>query len=127
MGAVSKARATKVGLGSSDFLAEVDGRSLIARRYNEISSALIRDLGGDAVVSEAQRQLVRRATTIAVQAELMEAGLANGERFDLDAYAKGANTLNRILTTLGLRRHARDITPGRAVDAHAAALMDAPE
>lgn len=127
MAAISKARATKVGLGTSDFLAEVDGRSLIARRYNEISSALIRDLGGDEIVGEAQRQLVRRATTIAVQAELMEAGLANGEPFNLDAYAKGANTLNRILTTLGLRRHARDITPGGTVDAHAAALMEVPE
>lgn len=127
MAAISKARATRVGLGSSDFLADVDGRSLIARRYNEISSALIRDLGGDDVVGEAQRQLVRRVTTLAVQCELVEVALANGEPFDLAAYSTASNTQNRILATLGLRRHARDITPGKSVDAHAAAMMDAPE
>ena len=124
MTTISKARATKLGLGSSDFLAEVDGRSLIARRFHEVSSALIHDLGGDAAVTEAQRQLVRRATALAVQAELMDVRLANGESFDLDLYSKAANTLNRILTTLGLRRLAKDVTSGRMVDVHAVALLD---
>jgi hypothetical protein len=40
-------------------------------------------MGGEPL-SEAQRQRVRRATTIAVQCELMEAEVANGRPIDLD-------------------------------------------
>jgi hypothetical protein len=42
-------------------------------------------MGGEPL-SEAQRQRVRRATTIAVQCELMEAEVANGRPIDLDGY-----------------------------------------
>jgi hypothetical protein len=46
-------------------------------------SQITADMGGEPL-SEAQRQRVRRATTIAVQCELMEAEVANGRPIDLD-------------------------------------------
>jgi hypothetical protein len=117
------ARATKVGTGKADFLTDVDGRSIIARRFKEIYSDLIDDLGGNDTACEAQRQLARRAATLAVQCEVMECGLGD-VAFDGDVYAKMTNTLNRVLTTLGLRRSPRDTAVRAAIDAHAQALMD---
>src|SRR6202035_5603682 len=38
----------------------IDGRSAVARRYADIIAALVADAGGDAEMSEARRQLIRR-------------------------------------------------------------------
>src|SRR6056297_2366099 len=99
---------TRRGTGAI-VLAGVDGRSMMARRFREITSGIEADLGGD--LTEAQRALLARAATLAVWAEEREAELAKGEEFDAQAYATVANAMRRLLSDLGLHRASRDVTP----------------
>jgi|APThiThiocy_cv2_1041547.scaffolds.fasta_scaffold114324_2 hypothetical protein len=58
--------------------------------------------------------LVRRAACLAVELERREAVIAEtGEATDaqIEVYGRTANTLRRLLQTLGLERRARDVTP----------------
>jgi hypothetical protein len=52
-----------------DLLPGVDGRSLVARRYRDISSAILTDQGGADACSESRLQLIRRFAAAAVIAE----------------------------------------------------------
>ena len=69
------------------------------------------DLGGSDTLSEAQRQLVRRAAMLSVQGEKMEADAIAGGAIDLDAYGTLADRLSRLFARLGLKRVARDAAP----------------
>lgn len=100
--------ATRKGTGSA-VLVGVDGRSQMARRYREITASIESDLGSD--LTEAQRQLVARAATLAIWCEAREAELANGAEFDAAGYATISNALRRLLADLGLERRARNVTP----------------
>jgi len=65
-------------------------------------------------VSAAERSIIRRAATLTVELERLEAKFAlAGEASvqDLDAYQRGANTLKRLLQSVGLQRRARDVGP----------------
>ena len=66
---------TRRGTGAI-VLAGVDGRSMMARRFREITSWIEMDLGGD--LTEAQRQLLARAATLACWCEERETELARG-------------------------------------------------
>lgn len=99
---------TRRGTGAI-VLAGVDGRSMMARRFREITAGIESDLGGD--LTEAQKHITARAATLACWCEEREAELANGEQFDAAEYATITNTLRRLLADLGLERRARDVTP----------------
>ena len=60
----------------SAVLPGVDGRSTWVRRLRDLISVHIEDLGGDDSISEAERSLVRRAATMTVELERMEAVFA---------------------------------------------------
>ena len=94
-----------------DVLPDVDGRSIIARRYRDISSAIFIDLGGVEHCSESKQQLVRRFAACSLIAEQMEAALARGEKFDIAEHAQLSSTLVRLSMRIGVDRQARDITP----------------
>jgi hypothetical protein len=68
-------------------------------------------LGGNEVLTEAQMSLIRRAATIEVELEGMEAKLSEGEQVNLDAYGRISGQLRRILETLGIGRVKRDRLP----------------
>jgi hypothetical protein len=92
----------------------VDGRTFWVRRFRDLNSLLLSDQGGDDNVTEPRRMLVRRAACLAVELERREAVIAEtGEATDaqIEVYGRTANTLRRLLQTLGLERRARDITP----------------
>ena len=99
---------TRRGTGAV-VLAGVDGRSLMARRFREITSGIEDDLGGD--LTEAQKHLIARAACLACWCEEREADLANGQEFDVLQYATVSNAMRRLLSDLGLERRARDVTP----------------
>jgi hypothetical protein len=103
---------SRVTNGKQDFLVPIDpGASrIVSRRWADVAAQITADIGGEPL-SEAQRQLVRRATTIAVQCELMEAGAANGREIDLEIYGKLTDRIGRVLARLGIKRQSRDITP----------------
>jgi hypothetical protein len=86
-----------------------DGRTLIARRYRDIMSAIVTDQGGAGQISEARLQLTRRFAAAAVQAEMLETKLANGEQIDIAEHALLASTLVRIARQIGVDRVAKEI------------------
>lgn len=102
-----------------EVLPQVDGRSLIARRYRDISHAVMVDQGGANACSEARLQLIRRFAAAAVMAEQMEAELAKGEQISIQEHALLVSSMVRITRQLGINRVAKDITP--SVDAYLAA------
>ena len=93
------------------WLTGIDGRSATARRYRDLVEQFVSDLGGFDVVSEAQVQLVRRASGLAVRLEQVEADLINGGDICSEDYVRECNTICRVLRVLGLKRQQRDVTP----------------
>lgn len=106
---------SRVTNGSSTFLGDaVDGRTEIARRLHDVLAEIVSDLGGADMLSEAQRQLARRAATISVECERIEAELAGTGKISIkrmDHYGTLTDRLGRALGRLGMRRIARNITP----------------
>ena len=96
---------------SRDVSLNVDGRSVIARRYREIASAIMADQGGADRCSESRQQLIRRFAAAAVLAEQMEAQLARGEKIDIAKHALLCCTLVRLAHGIGLDRVPRELTP----------------
>ncbi len=113
-----------VSNGKSVFLPDSSSALRKVRRYSDILAEMISDLGGADVLSEAQRQLCRRAVTMALQCEHWDAAAASGEMVDWDQYSRVAGHLRRIFETLGLERKPRtDVAPTLyeiAADIHAA-------
>ena len=93
-----------------DVLPNADGRSIIARRYKTIASAILLDQGGADACSESRKQLVRRFAAAAVLAEQMESRLANGEDINIAEHALLCSTLVRVARQIGVDRIAKDIS-----------------
>jgi hypothetical protein len=94
-----------------DVLPDVDGRTLIARRYRDICAAITSDQGGAGRLSEARAQLIRRFSAAAVLAEQMEAQLARGEGIDVAQHALLCSSLVRLAQRIGIDRRTRTIVP----------------
>jgi hypothetical protein len=88
---------------------DLDARTAPTRRVHELARRIERDLGGD--LSTAQQALVLRAATLMTLCEHSEVCLLTGREASLADYLQAANTLKRLLATLGLRRAPKDITP----------------
>jgi hypothetical protein len=89
----------------------VDGRSVVARRFRDISYSILADQGGVDQCSESRQQLIRRFAACAVIAEQMESRLANGETINIAEHSLLSSTLTRLATRIGIDRRARDVTP----------------
>jgi len=96
-------------------LPEVDARSAWMRRLRDLIAEHTSDLGGDDLVSEAERRLIRRAAMLTLQTEMMDAKFATNDggasHKDIEVYQRVTNTLRRTLESLGLARRSRDATP----------------
>lgn len=94
-------------------LPDGDGRTVWARRLRDLIALMTVDAGGDDLLTEGQRALIRRAAVLTVECERMEVKFANDEATPkmLEEYGRATNTLRRTLETIGLKRVARDITP----------------
>lgn len=116
---------SKVSNGKALFLdmTQVDGRSVIARRFRDHMDDLTAQVGGDP--SPGQDMLIRRAATLATLCELDEMRVAGGEPVDHNLYHSRVNVLLGVLNKLGLGRTAKNVTPsGKTIDAHARAILD---
>jgi hypothetical protein len=102
---------SRVANSGGDLLPNVDGRSLIARRYREIADAILIDQGGAERCSESRVQLIRRFAAAAVMAEQMESKLAHGEEIDIQQHALLCSTLVRVGQRIGIDRVPRDLSP----------------
>jgi hypothetical protein len=97
----------------ADVLPNTDGRSLVCRRFRDISNAILADQQGVAI-SEARLQLIRRFAAAAVIAEQLESDLANGKAIDVTQHALLCSTLVRVARQIGIARVAKDVTPSLA-------------
>src|ERR1700730_8291499 len=74
---------------------EIDGRTSTARRFRDIIETVTSDLGGKDLLSEAQRQLIRRASALSIMCESVEIDLVRDLPFDVANYK-----LNRTVVYL---------------------------
>jgi hypothetical protein len=93
-----------------DLLPDIDGRSAIARRYRDITSAILIDQGGEDRCSESRKQLIRRFAAAACLAEQAEARLANGEKINIQEHALLCSTLTRLAAKIGINRIPKNVT-----------------
>jgi hypothetical protein len=89
---------------------EADGRGPWARRWRDVVAEITSDLGGPDLLSEAQRQLVKRAASLSIMCERMEGQAAEGTEIDLVIFGTLTDRLGRALQRLGLKRHPRDVS-----------------
>ena len=113
----------------SEILHDVDGRSHWMCRLRDLITDHANDLGGPDALSTAELALVRRAAMLTLQTELMETRWAenNGEASakQIETYQRTANTLRRLLESLGLQRRPRDVTPSTLRPRQLSQLIDA--
>ena len=93
-----------------------DGRTAAFRRFRDILEQIHEDLGGADNLSEGQRQLCRRAATMSMQCEILEAECVGGRTFDVDCYGQLTDRLGRCLQRLGLQRKAKDVSTSAVVE-----------
>ena len=87
------------------------GDTAWARRFRDVLAEITNDLGGPDLLSEGQRQLIRRATTISIMCEKLEGDAAAGAAINLEDYGKLTDRLGRAFQRLGLKRQPRDVGP----------------
>src|ERR1700737_4638555 len=75
------AQRSRVGNGKV-LLPMTDHRSATYRRFCDLYEDVAADLGGLDLLSEAQKQLIRRAAMLSAESERQEAEWANGRPFD---------------------------------------------
>lgn len=88
-----------------------DGNSEWQRRYRDLCALHAGDLGGPEMLSEAQKQLIRRISALEILCEQWEAAMSDGKEVDLDLYNRTSGNLKRMYETIGLNRVAREINP----------------
>jgi hypothetical protein len=87
------------------------GDTAWSRRFRDLVAEITSDLGGADLLSEAQRQLIRRCAMLSVECEKMESAGVAGATIDLESYGQLTDRLGRAFQRLGLRRVPRDVTP----------------
>ena len=103
--------------GSRLLLDGADHRTAWCRRLKDLLTAHMSDAGGEDILSEGQKALIRRASMLELQLEMMETKFANNAGVasakDLDLYGRTSGNLRRVIETLGLHqgRKARDLMP----------------
>jgi hypothetical protein len=94
-----------------DLLPGLDGRSSAARRFRDLVSAFIVDMGGADQCSDIKMGLMRRLAAVTVQAEVLEAKMINGEQVDIGTLCTLASTTVRLSQRLGIERVPKLVGP----------------
>jgi hypothetical protein len=84
----------------SRLLPGVDGRSASARRYRDLLKEFTAELGGEGIMTEPMRALVRQAAAVTVEAEKMQAAIVRGDAVDTEQLVRVTNTLARLMNLL---------------------------
>lgn len=96
--------------GSRLHVAVRGGNAIWNRRFSDVYAEITNDLGGPDLLSEGQRQLIRRCATLSIECEKLEGLAVLGKDIDLDLYGQMTDRLGRCLQRLGLKRVARNVT-----------------
>jgi hypothetical protein len=94
-----------------DSLPDVNGRSVLYRRFKDIARLVAADQGGLDALSEARVQLVRRFAATCVMAEQIEADMCNGLKVSIERHTALSSTLVRLGARIGIDRRAKNVTP----------------
>ena len=105
---LSLVRRSAVTNGARLFVEGGDETSAWSRRFSDIMTLRLDDLGDSTTLSENQISLSRRASALECQLEALEAVMSTGVDVDLSKYAQAAGTLARLLEKLGLKRVPRE-------------------
>jgi hypothetical protein len=115
---VNKAPARSAVTNRTAILPGVDGRSTWVRRLKDLMALHEADLGGADRASEAEKSIIRRASAMTCELERLELKFAQASAAgqepsvtDIDLYFRGANSLRRLLESVGLKRVPKDVTP----------------
>jgi hypothetical protein len=84
------------------------------------------DVASGEPLTEAQHQVVRRCAGLALRSEQIEARMVAGTATpeDICDYPRLSMTMLKLLQAVGLKRTAKDVTPGgKTIDAHAMAVL----
>jgi hypothetical protein len=102
---------SRVTNGKTLFADGGDMRTPWARRMRDVFEMHISDLGGVDASSAAELSIARRVATLTVELEKMEASFATSDATPeaLTLYQMTANSLRRMLESLGLKRRPRDV------------------
>ncbi|MGP5563691.1 hypothetical protein [Vreelandella alkaliphila] len=92
-----------------NWLSQLDGRRGVTQELRQRYTAMTNDLGGAERLSYAQRSLVERALWLEYWLQTQEVELAEGKAFDVGRWTQAANSLQGILSKLGLERKAKDV------------------
>jgi len=112
VGALKRGKGRSRVTNGSKLLPLSDGRSCTARRFRDIFEGICGDLGGPDLLSEVQKQLIRRASMLSAESERLEALWSRGEaEFNIELYTVMVNALRRVCESIGLRRVPRDAGP----------------
>ena len=106
---------SRVTNGRTVFAIGGDGRGAWTRRWKDLCEAHTNDCGGASRLTEAKLSLCRRAATLEVQLEQLEAQMSEGKDVDLSAYAMVAGHLRRILESVGLGRAMKPVPTVRDI------------
>jgi hypothetical protein len=91
-----------------------DHRTARMRRFRDLIGMHVSDLGGEDACSSAELSIVRRAALLTLELEVLESKFEQDDGASpkqLDSYQRAANSLRRLLESLGIKRRAKDITP----------------
>lgn len=106
-------------------LGDLDGRTNAAKAARQMIADLESDLGGSDRLSTGERVVVGRAAISSAMIEHMEATWLTGRPIDVGEYCALVGLQRRLLTTVGLERRSRDVTPALA-DYVASMAVDEP-
>jgi hypothetical protein len=102
--------------GGRQFVAG-NGNSAWARRWRDLQSLYVCDIGDEASLSEFQLGLIDTAATLRCELERLEGQLSMGNTIDTDMYGRIAGHYRRIAATLGIeKRSMKNITPPSVKD-----------
>ncbi len=90
--------------------AELDGRTMAARKFDAIASGIAADLGGRDQLTTVQRALVEAFAGIAIMVDAANARLLLGEDINPMEHVQAVSTLVRVASRIGTVRVARDVT-----------------
>ena len=91
------------------WLDQLDGRTSIAQIMRDRFNHFTDDLGGASHLSYQQRSLVERCLWLEYWLVQQERCLASGEEFNIGQWVQAANSLQGILSKLGLVRVSKNI------------------
>ena len=93
-----------------EFLNAIDKRVRVAKVLGGILNAIYADLGGKENVSVMQQMLCEKIGYLKLMTAKTELTMARGGRIDEAAYLNAVNTLSGLLSKIGLKRRAKQIS-----------------